>query len=151
MLLTEENMAETGENKPAKKRQLKKVETVRQRVERGDTAQPKRRHVKKAAGKLSLPFRLLWKVVRFIARPFAFLLIPFKTKPARFVGRVLAKVFLLSFFKESWQELRQVKWPTARETTRLTIAVFIFSLVFGTIIALTDYGLGKVFKAIFID
>lgn len=144
-------MADTGENKPAKKRQLKKVETVRQRVERGDTEQPKRRHVKKAASKLSLPFRLLWRVARFIARPFAFVLNPFKTKPARFVGRILSKVLLFNFFRESWQELRQVKWPTARETTRLTIAVFIFSLVFGTIIALTDYGLGKIFKAIFID
>lgn len=144
-------MAESGENKPAKKRQLKKVETVRERVSRSDTAQPKRRHVKKAAGKLSLPFRLLWKVVRFIARPFAFLLIPFKTKPARFVGRIIAKVLLFNFFRESWQELRQVKWPTARETARLSMAVFVFSLVFGTIIAVTDYGLGKVFKAIFID
>lgn len=144
-------MAETGENKPAKKRQLKKVETVRQRVERNDPTQPKRRHVRKAAGKLGLPLRALWRVVRFVARPFVFLLIPFKTKPARFVGRILANILLFKFFRESWQELRQVKWPTARETTRLTMAVFVFALVFGTIIALTDYGLGKVFKTIFID
>lgn len=143
-------MAES-DKKPAKKRQLKKVETVRERVERGDTAGPKGRKVKRAAGKLSLPFRALWSVIKFIARPFAFLLIPFKTKPARFVGRILSKVLLLNFFRESWNELRQVKWPTARETARLTMAVFIFSIVFGTIIAVTDYGLDKVFKKVFID
>lgn len=143
-------MAES-DKKSAKKRQLKKVETVRERVERGDTVQPKRRKVTKAASKLSVPFLLLWKVLRFVARPFAFLLIPFKTKPARFVGRILSKILLFTFFRESWKELRQVTWPTARETVRLTMAVFIFSIVFGTIIAVTDYGLDKVFKKVFID
>lgn len=143
-------MAE-ADKKSAKKRQLKKVETVRERASRSDTAQPKRRKVTKAVSKVSIPFRMLWRVIRFIARPFAFLLIPFKTKPARFIGRILSKILLFTFFRESWRELRQVTWPSARETTRLTMAVFVFSLVFGTIIAVTDYGLGKVFKAIFID
>lgn len=137
--------------KSAKKRQLKKTETVRERAERGVSTEPKRRHVKKAASKLGQPFRLLWNAVRFVARPFAFLLIPFKTKPARFIGRILASILLFKFFRESWAELRQVKWPTARETVRLTLAVFIFSLVFGAIIAVTDYGLDKVFRKVFID
>lgn len=140
-----------AETKSAKKRQLKKTETVRQRAERGVTAEPKRRHVKKAASKLSVPFRALWKGICVVARPFAFVLIPFKTKPARFVGRILAAMLLFKFFRESWAELRQVKWPNARETARLTMAVFIFSLVFGAIIAATDYGLDKLFKKVFID
>lgn len=143
-------MAE-ADKKPAKKRQLKKVETVRERVERSDSTQPKRRKVTKVASKLGVPFRALWSVIKFIARPFAFLLIPFKTKPARFIGRILSKVLLFNFFRASWNELRQVQWPTARETARLTMAVFIFSIVFGTIIAVTDYGLDKVFKKVFID
>jgi preprotein translocase SecE subunit len=135
----------------AKKRQLKKTETVRQRAERGVSNQPKRRHVKKAASKLGRPLAALWNGICFVARPFAFVLIPFKTKPARFVGRILANVLLFKFFREAWAEMRQVEWPTARETVRLTMAVFIFSVVFGAIIAITDFGLDKVFKKVFID
>lgn len=133
-----------------KKRQLKKTETVRQRVERGTTA-PKQRRVKKTARVAGKPFRALWGGLKFIGRPFSFVLIPFKTRPVRFVGRVLASVLLLRFIRESWTELRQVQWPNARETFRLTVAVFIFSIVFGTIIAVTDYGLDKVFRKVFID
>jgi preprotein translocase SecE subunit len=143
-------MAETAK-KSAKKRQLKKTETVRQRAERSSNSEPKRRHVKKAAGKISPVFRSIWSGIRFIARPFAFLLVPFRTKPARFVGRILASVLLFKFFREAWQELRQVQWPNARETYRMTVAVFVFSLVFGAIVAATDYGLDKVFKKVFID
>jgi preprotein translocase SecE subunit len=144
-------MAESGAKKPAKKRQLKKTETDRQRVERGASATPRQRRVKKAAGTLSTPLRAVLKGVRTILRPFSFVLIPFKTKPARAIGRVLSAVLLLKFFREAWAELRQVQWPNARETARLTMAVFIFSLVFGAIIAATDYGLDKVFKKVFID
>lgn len=143
-------MAE-AEKKSAKKRQLKRTETVRQRAERGVSTQPKSRHVRKAASKLSRPAKAIWNGIRVIARPFAFLLIPFKTKPARFVGRIIASVLLFKFFREAWQELRQVKWPNARETYRMTVAVFVFSLVFGAIVAATDYGLDKVFKKVFID
>lgn len=144
-------MAESKIKKPAKKRQLKKTETVRQRVERSSTDAPKTRRVRKTAGIISKPLKAVGKVVVFILRPFSFLLIPFKTKPARLIGRVLANVLLFRFFRDAWKELRQVQWPTARETVRLTTAVFIFSLVFGTIVAITDYGLDKVFKKVFID
>lgn len=144
-------MAEETNKKPAKKRQLKRTETVRQRAERTQTTPPKKRRVKKAASKVWLPFKIIWKVLAFVGRPFAFLLIPFKTRPARFVGRIIAGILLFRFFRESWAELRQVQWPNARETARLTMAVFVFALVFGVIIAITDYGLGKVFKELFIN
>lgn len=143
-------MAEAEKQKSVKKRQLKKVETVRQRSERPDEAKKPRR-VKKTAGVVSRPFKAIGRIIAFIARPFAFLLIPFKTRPARFVGRIIASILLFKFIRESWHELRQVQWPNARETTRLTIAVFVFSLIFGTIIAITDYGLDKVFRKVFID
>lgn len=134
-----------------KKRQLKKTETVRQRVERGTNTAPKQRRVSKTAKVVSRPFRAAWRAIKFVLRPFSFVLVPFKTRPARFVGRILASVLLLRFIRESWTELRQVQWPKARETARLTTAVFIFSIVFGSIIAVTDYGLDKVFRALFID
>lgn len=134
-----------------KKRQLKKTETVRQRVERGATSVPKRRRVSKTATVVNKPFRVIWRAIKFVGRPFSFLLIPFKTRPARFIGRILASILLLRFIRESWTELRQVQWPKARETARLTMAVFIFSIVFGSIVAITDFGLDKVFRALFID
>lgn len=68
----------------------------------------------------------------------------FRLKPVRFVGRILG----LGFFRSSWQELRQVTWPARREGRRLTTAVIIFSVIFGALIAVVDYGLDKLFKQI---
>lgn len=135
----------------AKKRQLKKVETVRERVDRVGSEQPRKRRVRNTAGKAGRPFVIAGRFIAKISKPFAFVLIPFKTKPARFIGRGLASILLLRFFREAWGELRQVQWPTARETVRLTSAVFIFSIAFGLIIAITDFGLDKIFKKVFID
>lgn len=144
-------MADKAANKPAKKRQLKKTETVRERTVRSSNEPLKQRRVKRTASKLWAPFRALGKVIARILSPFTFLLWPFKTKPARFIGRFLAAVFLFRFFREAWAELRQVQWPTARETVRLTTAVFLFSILFGALIAVTDYGLDKIFRKVFID
>ena len=144
-------MAERSKPGQAKKRQLKKTETVRQRVERVGTEEPKKRTVKKAASKIWIPLRIAGQFIAKVLSPFAFVLKPFKTKPVRFIGRILAAIFLFKFFRQAWTELRQVQWPTKRETVRLTIAVFVFSLLFGTIVAATDYGLDKVFKKVFID
>jgi preprotein translocase SecE subunit len=138
-------------SKPAKKRQLKKVETVRERVERAGSDKPQKRGVKKTAGKISRPFRGIGKAAAKVLRPFAFLLKPFKTRPARFVGRILAAIVFFKFFRASWNEVRQVEWPDLRTTLRLTMAVFVFSILFGTLIAITDFGLDKVFRKVFID
>lgn len=143
-------MAEKSD-KPAKKRQLKKAETVRDRVERAGSEQPKKRRIKATAGKASRPFKLVGRAVTKVLRPFVFVLKPFRTRPARFIGRLLASILLLKFFRASWGEVRQVEWPDLRTTLRLTVAVFVFSILFGTIIAITDYGLDKVFRKVFID
>jgi preprotein translocase SecE subunit len=39
-----------------------------------------------------------------------------------------------------------VTWPTWRESRRLTGAVILFSVIFGGLIAIVDYGLDKLFK-----
>lgn len=139
-------MAETK-----KKRVIKKTETVRERVERGDTPATKRRVVKHTGTLVAKPLKAIGKALGFILRPFAFVLIPFKTKPARFIGRIIASILLFRFFRESWKELRQVQWPTAKETYRLTIAVFVFAVVFGLIVAALDEVLGIVFKKLFVE
>lgn len=66
----------------------------------------------------------------------------FRLRFIRFIGRILG----LRYVRDSWKELRQVTWPTFRESRRLTTAVIIFSVIFGLVIALVDYGLDKVFK-----
>ena len=134
-----------------KKRQLKKTETVRERADRVSKAPVQQRKLSRAGGKAFTPFKLAGRTIGRVLKPFAFVLIPFKTRPARFVGRILASILLFRFFRDAWKELRQVQWPNARETVRLSIAVFIFSIVFGILIATVDYGLDKVFRKVFID
>ena len=68
----------------------------------------------------------------------------FRLRPIRFVGRILG----FGYFRSSAQELKQVTWPNWRESRRLTTAVIIFSVVFGALIALVDYGLDKLFKQV---
>lgn len=133
-----------------KKRQLKKpVESVRERAAKA--AEPKQpRRIHKVRSQTSKPFKAIAKVLKTIFAPFSFVLKPFKTKPLRAVGRFLATVLLLRYVRNSWRELRQVDWPNRRTTWQLTAAVFIFALFFGVIIALSDYGLDKVFKKLII-
>lgn len=137
--------------KPGKKRQLKRVETVRQRAERAGTVQPRKRRLRYTAGKAGRPLVAIGRFIAKVLKPFAFVLMPFKTRPMRWLGRVLASILLLRFVREAWGELRQVQWPDVRTTIRLTTAVFVFSILFGSLVAITDYGLDKVFRKVFVD
>lgn len=56
--------------------------------------------------------------------------------------RWLVPVYLIN----SWRELRQVTWTNRRETWRLTFAVFIFAIVFGSLVAGVDKILDIIFK-----
>lgn len=56
----------------------------------------------------------------------------------------------LSYFKESWKELGKITWPTRKQAIHLTIAVAVFSLVFGAFMGLLDYGFAELAKRIFI-
>ncbi len=73
------------------------------------------------------------------------------------LGRALSVIFyplrvfkflVPAYFKNSFKELKQVTWPTRRETLKLTFAVFMFAIIFGIFITLVDYGLNSVFKRI---
>lgn len=136
-------------NRAKNKRLVKKTETVRERATK--TPRPvKTRHLSRTATSVTKPFKLVGRFVVKILSPFGFLLWPFKTRPARFTGRVLASVLLLRFFRNAWGELRQVEWPGRKETSKLTLAVFMFAIAFGLIIAITDYGLDKLFRKVLI-
>ncbi len=68
----------------------------------------------------------------------------FRLRAIRFIGRMLG----FGYIRDSAQELRNVTWPTFRESMRLTGAVILFSVIFGALIAVVDYGLDKVFRQI---
>lgn len=73
--------------------------------------------------------------------------------PDNKAGRFLNKRrrFIPKYFRESWAELKLVTWPTRREALKLTGAVIIFTVAFGLIITLTDYGLDKLFRKVLIN
>lgn len=70
--------------------------------------------------------------------------------PDNKVGRFASKKrhIIPSYFRNSWKELKQVTWPDRKQTIQLTFAVFVFATVFGVLIAVTDYGLDRIFKRI---
>lgn len=72
--------------------------------------------------------------------------------PDNKIGRFLSKKvhFVPSYFKEAWSELKQVSWPNRGETLKLSLAVFMFSAVFGGLIWLLDYGLDNLFRKVLI-
>lgn len=128
-----------------KKRQLKKPETVRERAEKGNVERKPRR-IKQAGTSVARPIKATGRGIGKILRPFRFLLWPFKTRPARFIGRILKKVLLLNYFRESWREVKMVEWPDKKQTAKLTFAVFIFAIFFSVLIGVVDYGFDKIFK-----
>jgi preprotein translocase subunit SecE len=47
-------------------------------------------------------------------------------------------------------ELRKVTWPTREEATRLTVMVLIVCAVVGVILAVLDYGFGRLVQDVFL-
>jgi preprotein translocase SecE subunit len=136
-------------DKKAPDPKTKRSQTVRERSQT-DAAKPKRR-VLKTAETVSKPAKAAHKGVKKVLKPLSPLLAPFRLKPVRFVGRWLAKLLLINYFISSFRELKQVTWPNRKETVKLTAAVFMFAIVFGAIIAITDYGLDKIFRKILLS
>jgi preprotein translocase SecE subunit len=109
-------------------------QTMREKTEQGlaghDTPSRRRRF-----------FRAFGKPFRPIGRA----LIQFERfKPVHIIGLIIVP----RYFRNSWQELRLVTWPSRRESRRLTSAVLIFAVIFGVLIAAVDYGLDKIFKKV---
>ncbi|HTE58183.1 MAG TPA: preprotein translocase subunit SecE [Verrucomicrobiae bacterium] len=134
-----------------KRRVVKQVETVREQANKAQAAPAKERRARRTASIAAKPIRATGRVVAKGARPFSFLLKPFKTRPLRFVGRLLYKILFIGYFRSSWQEVRKVEWPGSRETVKLTFAVFVFAITFGLVVALVDFGLDKVFKQLLLS
>jgi preprotein translocase subunit SecE len=54
------------------------------------------------------------------------------------------------FIGEIIGELRKVTWPTRQESIRLTVMVLIICAVIGVILALLDYGFGRLVQDVFL-
>ncbi|MDQ3064702.1 MAG: preprotein translocase subunit SecE [bacterium] len=126
------------------KPRIRKTETVRSRAaksaakaEARATQQPKRR-VRRAASAVAKPLR----------KPAGILSAPFRLRPVKFVGNILGRIFWPKYFRNSYSEVRQVTWPTRRETWKLTFAVIVFAVAFGLAAAGTDWVLDKVIRRI---
>ncbi len=129
-------MADSKET--SKKRQLKRVQTVRERAEKaGGSKKPRR--ILRAGSTVAKPF----KVAARTGRKEYYLPLP-DNKVGRFLNK--RRKVIPGYFRGAWQELRQVKWPGRKETAKLTTAVFLFAIFFMTLISVVDYGLDKVFK-----
>ncbi|MBX6334211.1 preprotein translocase subunit SecE [Candidatus Saccharibacteria bacterium] len=128
------------EAKP-KRRMVKRAETVREKAEKASQAKPKK------TGVLHLALRYIAAPFRWIGRGIA----KFGRWLRKFKAfKIIGKILWPAYFRESWKELRQVTWPSRRETWQLTLAVIIFSVIFGALVAVVDFGLDKVFKKLII-
>jgi preprotein translocase SecE subunit len=118
-----------------KRRMVKKTETVREIAQKSTESRPKKRGILRLTlGYIAWPLRPVGRLLLRIGR----------LKPFQIIGRILVPAYI----RNSWKELRQVTWPGRRESWQLTLAVIIFSIVFGALIAAVDYGLDKVFKQV---
>jgi preprotein translocase subunit SecE len=125
-----------------KPRVSKKNETVRQRAEKAQTDKPRR--LRKTASKVKGPIgRVRKHGKREIHLPL----------PDNKFGRFLNKRvrILPKFIREAWAEVKLVTWPDRKQTIRLTLAVFVFALVFAIIVGVLDYFLNKLFRDILLD
>lgn len=115
----------------------KKTQTVRQRAT-SPTDKPRR--VRAAASKVAGPLQRARKAGK---REVDIIPLP-DNKAGRFLKRRVR--FVPKFFSEAFTEIRQVTWPTGRDTIRLTMAVFIFAVLFSIFVGFLDFVLDKIFR-----
>jgi preprotein translocase SecE subunit len=131
-------VAEKDQDK--KRRVIRKVETVREKSAKTaeQTEKPSRK---------KLILQGFTAPLRFVGRGFKKLgSILGRFKVMRFIGRIL----LPRYFRNSWKELRGVTWPSMKQARQLTLAVMVFAIIFGLVVAVLDYGLDKVFKEVLV-
>ena len=126
-------MAKAESPKQTKRRLRAPTQTVRQRAEQAQVVADK-----------PIKVRRFRKLAQTSARPFHRSGKLFHRQPFRFIGHIL----LPRYFRDAWRELKLVDWPNRKQSRQLTVAVLGFAVVFGAAIAVVDYGLDKVFKAV---
>ena len=138
-------MAKTPTEQPTKraKRRVRPIETVREQREKlQGTSKTKPRRFGKLMSWLGWPFRAVARWSFWQSKAW---------KPFRTIGKVVGYVLLIPYFRSSLQELKQVTWPDWKLSWRLTWAVLVFSVFFGVIVAVVDFGLDKLFKQLILN
>lgn len=127
-------------NKSNKRSARRKNPTVRERTQQTSKEKPKR--LRKTAGTIASPFKRAHKTTKK-----EYNVVPLPDNKA---GRILGKRVRIvpKYFREAWGEIKLVTWPNRKETIRLTIAVFVFALVFALIVGGLDFVLDKIFRRI---
>lgn len=130
-----------AKGEPNKPKVTKKQQTVRQRAESANEP-AKQRRIRPKASHVTTPLK---KIRDFGKLEYNVIPLP-DNKVGAFLG---TRVSLTpNFIREAWAEIRQVTWPNRRESLRLTLAVFIFAVIFAVIVGFLDYGLDKLFRKV---
>lgn len=124
-----------------KKKAIRKTESIRERAAKSSRLRAGRiRRLKGGAGRLRIPVKRVWQAGHK----------PYHAIPQKETGfwgfMTKTRRFTPMYLINSWRELKQVTWPDRRTTWKLVLAVFIFAVFFGLVIALVDFGLDKIFK-----
>ena len=121
-------------NQSVKKRQVKNPETFRERALKVSESEDKPVKISRLKVFLVRVFGPAGKILRKLSN----------FKPIKLIG----KIIFPSYFRSSWRELKQVTWPSWRQSRQLTFAVLLFAFIFGALIAVVDFGLDKLFRNI---
>lgn len=129
-----------NESKPNRKPRVRKTApTVREKAQAAQSkaGSDKPKKIRRAAHTTIKPFRAIKipsnPITRFLGRV------------ARIIGKIL-RWLVPSYFINSWREVRLVTWPGRKETWRLTLAVIIFAIVFGALVAGVDKVIDLLFR-----
>ena len=70
-------------------------------------------------------------------------------KLPKFLRIILTPLIAIGrYFKESWNELKQVRWPNRRSTWAMMFAVLLFSGFFVALIKVLDIGFDELFNLV---
>jgi preprotein translocase SecE subunit len=129
-------LADTPTNEDKQPRRIRREETLRERTEKAEAkaASSKPRRLRTTTRGIARPLKPVGRAAQRVGR----------LKPMRILGFIIVP----PYFRNSWRELRQVTWPSGSESRRLTLAVMLFAIVFGALVAVVDFGLDKVFKQV---
>ena len=135
-----------AEQQPAKKkRRVKNPETFRERAIKANEGSDK-------PGIFVRFFKLIGRVIAAIFGPIFRAIDRFfnlkAMRPIKKIFVLIGKIIWPKYFRERFRELKKVTWPNWKQSRDLTFAVIVFAFVFGVAIAIVDYGLDKLFRAI---
>lgn len=125
-------------------KRIRKPESMRDKSAKATKHNGKPRRLRSTASAVTRPFKFASR----LGGQEYYLITPRNKGFAGFLTK--SRRFTPGYVRGAYAELKQVTWPSRRETWRLVGSVFVFSIVFGIAIAVVDYGLDKLFRKAFL-